>query len=295
MLDNILCYPETGQSYEVVLTVTMKYQEYPPHPLLAEAVCCFWTSERDLQQLHGSLDVLPDTYIEIIFNSGAEQIDDGRSTINMPACYVVGLLDKPFRLRGQSLLRTVAVRFFAWGFYPLVGVDLQPEQIIQPLDGEWQRLALEIHDALKNDGEQAAVDILQSHLLKQAYCLQSGTNGIQNPSQALYEQQGRAKIGVVASDSFVSRRQLERRFKALIGVTPKALSRKLRFQQVRDQLSHHPQTDLSTLAQDFGYADQAHLNREFKTFSNRTPGQFVAEIRDIREEVRFGVAFVQDE
>ncbi|MBA3873573.1 MAG: AraC family transcriptional regulator [Anaerolineae bacterium] len=271
----------------------MKYQEYPPHPLLADAVCCFWTSERDLRELQGSIDVLPDTYIEIIFNSGADQIDDGQSTINMPDCYVVGLLDKPFRLLGQSLLKTVAVRFYAWGFYPLVGIDLQREQIIQPLGGEWQVLALEIHDALECDGEQAAINILQEHLLKQAYALQGRTNGVQNLSQVLYQQQGRAKINVVATDEFISQRQLERRFKALIGITPKALSRKLRFQQVRDELSQHPQTDLSTLAQDFGYADQAHLNREFKTFSNRTPGQFAAEMHNIREELRFGVAFTE--
>jgi len=273
----------------------MKYQEYPPHPLLADAVCCFWTSERDLQQSHGWLDVLPDTYVEIIFNSGADQIHDGQTTINMPACYAVGLLDKPFRLLGQSVLKTVAVRFFAWGFYPLVGIDLQRDQIIQPLDGEWQQLALGIHHALEHDGEQAAVNILQAHLLKQAYHLQGLSNAIQNPSQALYEQQGRAKINMLAGDAFISRRQFERQVKARIGITPKALSRKLRFQQVRDQLSHQPQSDLSTLALDFGYADQAHLNREFKTFSNRTPGQYIAEIRNVRKDLRFGVAFVQDE
>ncbi len=266
MLRGISCYPETRSNDEVALTTAMKYQEYPPHPLLADAVCCFWTSERDLKELHGSLDVLPDTYIEIIFNSGAEQIDDGHTTIEMPDCYAVGLLDKPFRLRGQGLLKTVAVRFFAWGFYPLVSIDLHRDRIIHPLDGEWQQLALEIHHALERDGEKAAVGILQAHLLKQAYHLRDKITEVKNPSEALYEQQGRAKISIVAGDSFISRRQLERRFKASIGITPKALSRKLRFQQARDQLSHQPQTDLSTLAQNFGYADQAHLNREFKTF-----------------------------
>lgn len=268
----------------------MNYREYPPHPLLENSVKCFWTSERDLKKLHGSLDVLPDTYIEVIFNSGADQIDDGQSTITMPACYVVGLLDKPFRLRGHGLLKTVAVRFYAWGFQPITGVHLAGDKVIQVLDGEWQALAERIQEYLR-ESEQAAVDELQRFLLERT----ERSGNIQNPTQALYDQLGRAKISVVAGNECISRRQLERRFKAVIGVTPKALSRKLRFQQVRDQLSLYPQTDLSSLAQDFGYADQAHLNREFKTFSNRTPGQFVAEIRNVREEVRFGVAFVQDE
>ena len=39
----------------------------------------------------------------------------------------------------------------------------------------------------------------------------------------------------------------------------------------------------------------AHFTREFKRFSNRTPGQFVAEMRATRELLRtYGVAFVQD-
>jgi AraC-like DNA-binding protein len=69
----------------------------------------------------------------------------------------------------------------------------------------------------------------------------------------------------------------------------------MRFEQVRDELTREPHADLAALAQEHGYADQAHLNRELKRFAHRTPSQFAAEMLALREFLRSpGVAFVQD-
>ena len=52
---------------------------------------------------------------------------------------------------------------------------------------------------------------------------------------------------------------------------------------------------LAALAHECGYTDQAHLNREFRRFSNRTPRQFVTDLLATHELLRgAGVAFVQD-
>jgi AraC-like DNA-binding protein len=80
-----------------------------------------------------------------------------------------------------------------------------------------------------------------------------------------------------------------------VGGSPKSLARLARFEEARDLLWRYPDVDLPGLAQICGYTDQAHLTREFKRFSNRTPRQFVTELLATYEFNRsLGVVFVQD-
>ena len=72
----------------------------------------------------------------------------------------------------------------------------------------------------------------------------------------------------------VSERQLRRRFLDAVGYGPKTLGRVLRFQRFL-QLSGE-RADLARLALDAGYADQAHLTRETRRLSGRTPAELVA-------------------
>jgi AraC-like DNA-binding protein len=70
------------------------------------------------------------------------------------------------------------------------------------------------------------------------------------------------------------------------------LARRVRFEHTRDHLCRQPHSDLATLAHAYGYADQAHFGRDFKYFTHRTPGQFMAEIAGMPEALRYGVAFL---
>jgi AraC-like DNA-binding protein len=53
----------------------------------------------------------------------------------------------------------------------------------------------------------------------------------------------------------------------------------MRFEQVRNHLLLHPAPHLARLAQQLGYADQGHLNREFKRYSGTTPTAFAWKAR----------------
>ncbi len=65
-----------------------------------------------------TIEIFPDSYIELIFSFGASfQIDTGSTTCDLPSSYIVGLLDKPFRLRAHGLVKTIVVQFWAWGFF----------------------------------------------------------------------------------------------------------------------------------------------------------------------------------
>jgi AraC-like DNA-binding protein len=47
-----------------------------------------------------------------------------------------------------------------------------------------------------------------------------------------------------------------------------------------------PETNLTDLAYEFGYTDQAHFIRDFKEFARKPPGEFAAEMRTLQTVFR---------
>lgn len=73
---------------------------------------------------------------------------------------------------------------------------------------------------------------------------------------------------------FISKRHLQRTFQNKVGYGPKAYSRMLRFCEAIFYLQQNPSARMTTVAYDFGYADQSHFIREFKEFMGQNPRKF---------------------
>lgn len=88
---------------------------------------------------------------------------------------------------------------------------------------------------------------------------------------------GALRIASLAADLGISERQLERRFRAAVGVTPKGYSRVVRFQRIirAVELSRDAGRWVE-LALDAGYADQAHFINDFRAFAGESPTRFFA-------------------
>lgn len=81
----------------------------------------------------------------------------------------------------------------------------------------------------------------------------------------------------IADQMGISYRQLQRDFKAFLGITPTEYERADRFQRAVKCLKVLPSSQASVVS---GYWDQAHMIREFKELSGRTPRQ-VMQLYDI--------------
>ena len=79
---------------------------------------------------------------------------------------------------------------------------------------------------------------------------------------------GTARVADVARAVGWSERHLAARFRAEIGLTPKAAARVIRFDRARRMI---PATDGAVVAAVCGYADQPHLVRDFVEFTGLTP------------------------
>jgi AraC-like DNA-binding protein len=88
---------------------------------------------------------------------------------------------------------------------------------------------------------------------------------------------GSTPISVLAEEVGWSHRRLIARFREQVGLAPKTVARVMRFDRAVRAM-RTPACELSELAYECGYADQAHMNRDFRVFSGTTPREFRASI-----------------
>lgn len=82
---------------------------------------------------------------------------------------------------------------------------------------------------------------------------------------------GALEVGALASEVGWSRRHLTEQFGREYGLTPKVLARVLRFERARGMLVRPDRPPLAEVAARCGYADQAHMNRDWAAFAGASP------------------------
>lgn len=77
----------------------------------------------------------------------------------------------------------------------------------------------------------------------------------------------------------LSLRQVERQFNHWLGMTPKHYQRIVRIRYTIHYLKQHDNLSLAQVALDCGFSDQAHMTREFRSLTGKTPQQVHAHKR----------------
>ena len=92
------------------------------------------------------------------------------------------------------------------------------------------------------------------------------------------EDQGLQRVAQLAEASELSERKLQRLFSDYVGVSPKWVMRRARLHEaaLRVEADGPASVDWATLAADLGYADQAHLTRDFTTTLGVPPTRYAA-------------------
>ncbi|MGW9299243.1 helix-turn-helix domain-containing protein [Streptomyces cyaneofuscatus] len=83
--------------------------------------------------------------------------------------------------------------------------------------------------------------------------------------------QGRVQVGAVAMELGWSHRYLTERFRDEVGLSPKTFARVLRFEHAHELATAHDPLPWAAVATVSGYADQAHLVRDWREFTGRSP------------------------
>lgn len=87
---------------------------------------------------------------------------------------------------------------------------------------------------------------------------------------------GDIRVAEIAGKLDWSRKHLSQRFQSQLGLTPKAIARIIRFHAALAMARRNGKADWADIAAACGYADQAHLTRDFSEFAGTSPAQWQA-------------------
>ena len=149
------------------------------------------------------------------------------------------------------------------------------------LDAIWGRGAGELSERLAEAPDwRTRFDVLD-HVLMRAAAGRAEAPSHVRPEveeawRRLVETGGRIDVRSLAGEVGWSRRHLTERFTAEFGVGPKDMARVLRFERSKWMILRPGHPTLATIAADCGYADQAHMAREWRALAGASPTQWLA-------------------
>src|SRR5262245_39047815 len=265
-----------------------KVREFIPHATLQDSVKRFWILEKEYTTDDDIEEVIPDPCVELIFNFGAAYSEIGSSpTRKLPNICLVGVLIKPLKLRAAGVVKIVAVRFFAWGALSLlkntVGINSAAEADRGPM---WRQVVESVATSIHYGKCEKAVEEIEDFLIGFRLNTLFDPRQVRAAAKLLYHTKGQFRVAELADYCNLSMRQLQRQFDEATGVSPKTLARIIRFEAIRNRLMSDATANLTDLAYEFGYTDQAHFIKDFKTFTDRTPGEYAIEMEQFQKMFR---------
>ena len=240
------------------------YLEHTPHPDLARHVECYWSMRAAIDPARPVLDrVLPDGCMDILVSvSGSSE-----------APYAVGTMTRPLEVAYAGTVDLFAVRFRAGAARPFLDVDASAlTDGTAPLDALWGRRSGELHDRLASAPTSSErVRALDTVLLARLRRGPEVDERVLHAAELLSRCHGAVSVHELADAAGLGRRQLERRFRASVGVSPRVACRVARLRRALALLDQRPARALSDVAFAAGYADQPHFTRELRELAGTTP------------------------
>lgn len=140
------------------------------------------------------------------------------------------------------------------------------------LEDLWGREAARLREQLAEAPSPAArLALLEAHLVARI----AGRGGIPPALEvALHCLSAGGSVSRAAEASGFSHRHFLVRFREEVGLAPKAYGRVLRLQRVLQRLTREPAAPWVDVALDAGFADQAHLARDFRELTGLTPSAY---------------------
>ena len=161
------------------------------------------------------------------------------------------------------------------------------------IDFPHNQMILALQKAVERPDYDTAVEQLQSGFLEFSLGTMYDRQLVRDASEYLFQKKGQCRIEEVAELCHRSLRQVQRRFNDEYGVTMKSMAQNFRFDEIKKHLTKNPDSDLTEVAYEYGFFDQAHFIKEFKRFAGKTPTDFCKEIKAIQEHWDQNVVFLQ--
>ena len=260
----------------------MVYQEHSPHPGLKDHIKCYWTLTLPECGLHGEDHFFLAEGLEFSFilAEPVELAADSRKPAIFSGDCICGPMTRPIRMRPKGRLELLGVCFRpggAYPFFPYPAGELMNASV--KLDDLWGATGRRFIDKVQSDCHtlKERTEALDQYLIRRLARKNRRCDPHIAATLAVMESHnGQVGIERLAELAGVSIRQLERRFKERVGMSPKELCRILRFKSVLKHSAQWPADSWASTALACGYYDQSHMIRDFKYYLGASPAAYLS-------------------
>jgi AraC-like DNA-binding protein len=219
--------------------------------------------------------------MELIIHYGdlyRQFFEDGSSVIQ-PRSFIFGQITSYIEIAPTGASGIVAARFLPEGLAPFLPIavsqiDNKSVSLTELFGEKSQFLENEIMTAPGNARRIKLIEEFLLTILSDPQIIDSVTKIC---VQMIFRSQGQMGMGRLADESNLNRRNLERKFRLAVGMSPKQLSRLVRLQAALKILEQKKYDSLTSLAHETGYYDQAHFIKDFREFTGVSPKAFYAD------------------
>ncbi|WEK33906.1 MAG: helix-turn-helix domain-containing protein [Candidatus Pseudobacter hemicellulosilyticus] len=261
----------------------MKATLYQPGPALSRYVDNYmivdidWT--RDLQE-YAVWRLIPFGQTTMLFLFGDPHqyslLGPQEGMQDTARAFLVGQLTRPIWLKFSGHTRLFKIQFRSAGIRQLLPFNMQELTNVASLelDSIWgnpvQQLLEKLYEA---PTDPARVNEVDQFLLQRLSPASNLVDYVDYTIHQLINNGGNLSIQSLEKQLGISSRQLERLFRAKVGLPPKELGRIIRLNQAISRLRQDSSISLFQLSHAAGYFDQAHFSRDFKNIAGVAPSK----------------------
>lgn len=197
----------------------------------------------------------------------------------MPPLFVYGQTIEPIEIEIDGVYQMIVFQLFPFTLKSLFNID--PKTINDNCyDLSLENIQTQTHTLIELSRPidiDSRISILTSYIGKMVDKKRNNfDNAIYLAIQKILSTKGKCNLSEIARAVNLTKRTFERRFLSETGLLPKQFAKIIQFQNSLTQLSVKDFTSLTDVVYENGFADQSHFIRVFKSYTGKTPKQFVA-------------------
>lgn len=250
----------------------MKFEKHFPTQQLQPYIKYFVVSENELEKEY---KVFPSSGLVIGFQyRGALATLKGDTESKLTTAGITGITDGYKIFKNSANIGTILIYFTEIGFthfashpaHELFNLSLSLEDVFD------KKSVAEVEEklALASTDDQR-IKIVEQFLLSQLKDIQTDKL-IVEAVKLIYQSKGTIRINELNEKLFISQSPFEKRFRKVVGTSPKKFASIVRFNAVIDNLNESK--TLTEICYENNFFDQAHFIKDFKQFTGDTPENF---------------------
>jgi len=266
----------------------MVCKTYSPIRALRPYIKSYILIEDNSQLMKGNwMTIFPSGHLEMILSYGDDVHFSNGYYLRSGHGYLSGQILEPIYYRCSGSLKIISIIFKPWGLYPFLNIP-QDRLISSPIDLELllksnNNLTQRIADEEKHEKKAATLNEYFYSLLTK---MDRHLNPVSSSAGMILNSGGNMSIDGLCKHFNLNIKTIERNFKNVVGITPKAFSNIIRFNGAFEDIKSGKFGDIHDVIYRHGYYDQSHFIHEFKKYTGLSPSTFFEKGEKVSHSLR---------